>query len=103
MFWECLARCLWALQNGDPSVLSQSPPYAAGRSHTAALHYLGHQFQQAIAACCFHPINPIVFGVAHSMPVVFRAAHCGVFGDGGLHVLNEIVLADLTALKERSL
>jgi len=45
----------------------------------------------------------LVFGVAHSMPVLIAGRILQGLGGGGLDVLSEIILADLTSLKERPL
>ncbi|KAL9121375.1 MAG: hypothetical protein Q9187_002069 [Circinaria calcarea] len=48
-------------------------------------------------------IGSIVFGVAKSMPVLIVGRILQGLGGGGLDVLSEIILADITTLKERPL
>ena len=45
----------------------------------------------------------IVFAVAESMPVLITGRILQGLGGGGLDVLSEIILADITSLKERPL
>ncbi|KAF2166627.1 hypothetical protein M409DRAFT_23260 [Zasmidium cellare ATCC 36951] len=45
----------------------------------------------------------VIFATAHSMPLLVLGRAVQGLGGGGLDVLNEIILADLTTLKERPL
>ena len=55
------------------------------------------------AAFLFFFIGSIVFGVANNMPVLIVGRILQGLGGGGLDVLSEIILADITSLKERPL
>lgn len=55
------------------------------------------------SACALITVGSIVFAVGHNMPIVLldRVLH-GLYG-GGLDVLTEIIIADITTLKDRPL
>ncbi|EEA22325.1 hypothetical protein TMatcc_008236 [Talaromyces marneffei ATCC 18224] len=48
-------------------------------------------------------IGSIIFAVAHSMSILILGRVIQGLGGGGLDVLNEIIIADITTLKERPL
>ncbi|KUL84849.1 hypothetical protein ZTR_08202 [Talaromyces verruculosus] len=48
-------------------------------------------------------IGSIIFAVAHSMSILILGRVIQGLGGGGLEVLNEIIIADITTLKERPL
>ncbi|GAM37298.1 hypothetical protein TCE0_023r07110 [Talaromyces pinophilus] len=48
-------------------------------------------------------IGSIIFAVAHSMSILILGRIIQGLGGGGLDVLNEIIIADITTLKERPL
>ena len=54
-------------------------------------------------AFTFFTLGSIVFAVAHSMSTVIIGRALQGLGGGGLDVLNEVILADITTLKERPL
>lgn len=55
------------------------------------------------AAFLFFFVGSIVFGVAKNMPVLIVGRMLQGLGGGGLDVLSEIILTDITSLKERPL
>lgn len=55
------------------------------------------------AAFLFFFVGSIVFGVAKNMPVLIVGRILQGLGGGGLDVLSEIILTDITSLKERPL
>ncbi|KAI1291195.1 MFS general substrate transporter [Xylaria venustula] len=55
------------------------------------------------AAFLFFAVGSIVFATAHSMAVVIVGRFIQGLGGGGLDVLNEILICDITTLKERPL
>ena len=63
---------------------------------------LGRKLPLYVAFLLFF-VGSIVFGVAHKMPVLIVGRILQGLGGGGLDVLSEIILADITSLKERPL
>nr|POE61017.1 efflux pump fus6 [Quercus suber] len=63
---------------------------------------IGRKIPLYIAFTLF-AVGSIVFGVAQTMPVVILGRALQGLGGGGLDVLNEVILADMTTLKERPL
>ncbi|KAK5993203.1 MFS transporter L2 [Cladobotryum mycophilum] len=54
------------------------------------------------AAFFFFGLGSIVFAVAPSLPVVILGRAVQGLGCGGIDVLNEVIIADITTLKERA-
>lgn len=55
------------------------------------------------AACVLFSVGSIVFAVGQNMPVVILGRVLQGLGGGGLDVLTEVIVADITTLKERPL
>lgn len=70
--------------------------------YTNVSDVLGRKIPLNIAFLLFF-VGSIVFAVANTMPVLLGGRILQGLGGGGLDVLGEVILADLTTLKERPL
>ncbi|KAI1771149.1 major facilitator superfamily domain-containing protein [Hypoxylon cercidicola] len=69
--------------------------------YTSVSDVLGRKLPLYVAFALF-AIGSIVFAVSQSLPVVIVGRVVQVLGGGGLNVLNEVIIADITALNERA-
>lgn len=87
-------EAFWASLSFMLSVVITQPLY------TSASDVLGRK-PLLYAAFVFFFIGSIVFAVAQTMPVVILGRVIQGLGGGGLDVLNEVIMCDITTLKER--
>jgi MFS family permease len=69
--------------------------------HTSTSDVLGRKLPLYVAFFLFG-VGSIIFAVAPSMPVVVLGRAVQGLGGGGIDVLNEIIVADITTLRERA-